>query len=186
MDRLATGQQDRPKIAVFHLLNCRTAAYAAIRLNMFPHGRRNDPFDPMIAYQRAIRSHADRGEIGSDLHRRGLVASNRIKLTGGPVHGRSAAHGTSALSDGLGGSFFVCTRERIDSRLVAGPLCLEPIEYVGVDSQGDDRLGRNRLETAPHDSANDMLGRGLGVVKRQGEVAIPHGSDARLISFGFA
>ena len=65
------------------------------------------------------------------------------------------------LSDGLGGFFFVCTQERIDSRLVAGPLCLEPIEYLGVDSQGNDRLGRNGLETAPHDSANDMLGRGL-------------------------
>ena len=186
MDRLATGQQDHPKIAVFHLLNCRPAAYAAIRLNMFPHGRRNDSFDPMIANQRAIRSHADRGEIGGDLYWRGLVASNRIKLTGGPVHGRSPAHGTPALSNGLGGFFFVCTQERIDSHLVARPLCVEPIDYVGLDSQGNDRLGRNRLETAPHDSAHDMLGRGLRLVNRQGDVAIPLGSDARPISFGFA
>ena len=90
------------------------------------------------------------------------------------------------LSDGLGGFFFVCTQERIDSRLIARPLCLEPIEDVGVDSQGNDRLGRNGLETAPHDTANDMLGRGLRVVNGQGDVAIPYGSDARPISFGFA
>ena len=99
-----------------------------------------------------------------------------------------AAHvcGASALSDGLGGFFFVRTQESIDSRLVAWPLGLEPIEDIRVDTQGNDSLRGNRLEAPSHDSANNMLSRGLGVLNGQSDVPIRGGSDARPISFGFA
>jgi len=68
VDRLAVREQDHPKISTFHLGDTDPAAYASIRLDMLMLRSGHCPFNPLIEDQGTIRSAANRGEVGGDLH----------------------------------------------------------------------------------------------------------------------
>ena len=57
-------------------------------------------------------------------------------------------------------------QHRVDARLVARALGLEPGQHVLVDAQRNQFLGGHGLQPAPHDAAHHVLGVELGVVGR--------------------
>ena len=61
------------------------------------------------------------------------------------------------LTEGLGRRFFKSTENRINARLIARPLRLEPFQNVGVDAQRDGGLWRDRLKAAARDTTSNVL-----------------------------
>ena len=59
------------------------------------------------------------------------------------------------LTAWLGRRFFKGTENRIDAGLIARPLCLKPVQHVGIDAKRDRGLWWNRLKTAARDTAGN-------------------------------
>ena len=75
-------------------------------------------------------------------------------------------------------------KDGVDARLIARALRLEPLKNVLVYAKGDRSFRRQRLETAPHDTANDVRHVRFGVFRR-GLGRATCRFETNPVSFGF-
>ena len=93
--------------------------------------------------------------------------------------------GGLAAVTGLGRRVAKCSEHCIDSSLIAGTLRLEPLQYILIDAQRDERLGRSRLKSLPNDAPDNVLDLGFRMLgaRRSRTVGVVQASP---VSLGFA